>query len=77
MSNEPSEEEKCQKALKEIGALVRSALPAGIGFTLLVFSFDDDGFMTYLSTAQRAGMIKAMREMIARLERETLPGGAS
>jgi hypothetical protein len=52
-------------------------MPPGIGYMLMIFTMGDDGWMTYLSTAKRKDMIATMRELIAKLERETLPGGAS
>jgi hypothetical protein len=36
------------------------------GFALLVFDFGADGFMNYISNANRDDMIRAMEEFIAR-----------
>lgn len=63
---------------REIGAALGRALdrmPGGrksFGFTLLLFSYDGPE-ITYISSAQRADMIKTMQEMIAKL-RGTEPG---
>jgi len=59
-----------QRLLKDVGMKVASACPPGIGFALLVFQFGPGGFMTYASNGQREDMVKAMRELIARVEAE-------
>lgn len=51
---------------QEIGRLIGSQLPPGWGFALLVFTFGGGGTMTYISNAQRADMVKAMQEFIAK-----------
>lgn len=41
------------------------------GFALLIFPFDgSDGRMNYISNASRAGMVKALRELIRKFEAE-------
>lgn len=46
-----------------------------IGFALLMFSFGapDDGRMNYISNASRADMLKALKELIGRWERNPPP----
>lgn len=46
------------------------------GFALLVFDLNEQGWMTYFSNAERASMIKAMKECTAKLEAgiDTPPG---
>lgn len=53
---------------REIGRSIGGALPPGIGFCLLLFTFGDGGWGTYLSNAQRLDMIAAIRELLAKLE---------
>lgn len=72
-----SEQERTEKVLRDIGKMLKDSMPEGVGYTLMVFTFGDGGWMTYLSTAQRKDMIASMRDLIAKLERETLPGGSS
>lgn len=50
---------------------IRTDLPPGAGFALLVFDFGPRGFMAYISNAEREDMIRALREQIARLEAGT------
>lgn len=55
--------EAAEKMLKAIGNQLREACPPGMGFALLVFTFDK-GSMFYTSNAEREGMICAMQEFI-------------
>lgn len=50
--------------LKEIGDLLRTMMPEGYGFSLLIFSWGEGGSMFYTSNAERTEMIAAMREFI-------------
>jgi hypothetical protein len=52
--------------LQKIGRELKDQMPKGWGFSLLVFSYGEDGAMFYLSSAQRADMILAMQEFIQR-----------
>lgn len=53
--------------LKEIARTIKADMPKGFGFTLLIFSYAP-GSMFYISSAEREGMIAAMREFIAKHE---------
>jgi hypothetical protein len=57
---------EAEKMLKEIGQLIKSQCPPGIGFSLLVFTFGEGGSMFYSSNANREDMIRAMQEFIAK-----------
>ncbi len=54
----------------EVGRMLKDIMPEGVGFAFLMFTFDggDSGWMTYASNAQRSDMIKALQEMIEKLE---------
>lgn len=39
-----------------------------VGFVLMLFDFGDRGTLTYISNAQRADMISAVKEWLARQE---------
>jgi len=52
----------------DVGRAIAKAMPAEAGFALLVFDYGPRGSMTYTSSAQRSDMIKALRELISRLE---------
>lgn len=51
-------------SLRAIGKIIGEALPNGWGFALLVFTFGEDGTMTYMSNAHREDMLKAMQEFL-------------
>lgn len=59
-------DEEAEKVLRDIGLRLRSAMPPGYGFSLLIFSFGEGGNMFYTSNAQREDMIHAMQEFIAK-----------
>ena len=52
----------------EVGVILKGIMPEGVGYAFLMFTFGDDGWMTYASNAQRADMIKALNEMVEKLE---------
>lgn len=56
---------------RAIGRIIGGACPPGVGFSLQLFDFGDSGFCTYISNAQRDDMIKAMKELIGKLEAST------
>lgn len=62
-------EKKCREIGQSIGDRLQSSGYRGIGFALLLFDFGPGGFSTYISNAQRADMIKALREQADVLEK--------
>lgn len=60
--------DEIERLLKDIGASIGAALPDGFGFNLLIFNFGEGGATFYISNAQRADMLKAMKEFIAKQE---------
>jgi hypothetical protein len=57
-------EEEC----KAIARLIKRMMPPGVGFTLMMFTMGPGGWMTYLSSAERTTMLKAMKEFIEKAE---------
>lgn len=59
-----------EQTLKALGREIHTLVPAGWGFTLLLFTLHDegDGALFYISSAQRDDMCKAMREFLAKQE---------
>jgi hypothetical protein len=51
-----------------IGGALRMATGRELGFALVVFDFDNPGLGNYVSNADRAGMVEALRETADRLE---------
>lgn len=54
--------------MQQMAEKVKAMLPSDYGFTILVFPLNKPGVANYISNAQRADMIKALREMADRLD---------
>jgi hypothetical protein len=57
-----------RERMNEIARLIDGALPRGFGFVLLVFKFGRAGFMNYISNTERADVVRAMKEFVAKEE---------
>lgn len=66
MSNFQERNPQIEVKLKEIGKIIKSVLPKGWGFSLMIFNYGDKGNMFYISSANRQDMIEAMKEFIER-----------
>jgi hypothetical protein len=53
-----------------IARKLKEAMPPGVGFTLFMFEFGKGGFTSYLSTAERADMIRLVKEWLKVQEAE-------
>jgi len=56
--------EEIKRTLSDIGKMIGQSLPEGWGFGLLIFTFGEDGTMTWISNAAREDMLKAMQEFL-------------
>ncbi len=56
----------------EVGRLIGSAMPPGVGFALLIFDFGEKGNLAYISNAERTTMLESLREFIAKHEAGTV-----
>lgn len=54
--------------MRRLAKKIEKEIP-GLGFCLLVFEFHEAGMANYVANAQRADMIKSLRETADRLER--------
>lgn len=54
--------------MREIGQMIEIMLPEDMGFCLVVFPFSRPGIANYISNAERATMIEALKEKIKVLE---------
>jgi len=61
--------ENAEVVASDIGRLIKDACPPGWGFFLLLASYGQDGFMTYLASMGRADAIKLLRETADKLEK--------
>ena len=65
-----------ENLMRRLGRRIKSMMPIGWGFTLLIFSFGKSGLpgegehgaTFYISSAERESMIEAMKEFIKRHE---------
>ena len=62
--------EEVERKMQGIAAAVKALVPEGWGFAVLCFSYGENGFMNWVSNAQRDDMIKALREMADKLEND-------
>lgn len=60
--------EQVEKKLHELASQLKSGLPEGYGFMLLIFGFTPNDEMFYISSAKRESMIAAMREFVQKFE---------
>lgn len=56
------------EAARSIAAELKSKLPPGVGFAVLLFDIGAKGNLAYVSNAQRSSMLEAMREFIRTAE---------
>jgi hypothetical protein len=63
--NFPTEAHK----MRQVGEILKQQLP-DLGWALLVFEFNSKNPANYISNAQRADMIKFLRETLERFEKQ-------
>lgn len=57
------------QVMRDLGRKLKQTMPAGWGFTLLMFDFHEGpgkGSLFYISSARREDMVKSMREFLAK-----------
>lgn len=57
-----------RETMNKVASAIDSALPDGFGFVLLVFNFGEGGYMNYISNSDRADVVRAMKEFVAKEE---------
>lgn len=64
-----------ERLARRLAERLQSSIPRGVGFTLLVFDAPSvEGWITYISNADRADMLKTMKELMGRWQRQELEG---
>ncbi len=58
------ENERIRELLLALGRRIKAEMPAGYGFSLLIFGYSPNNELFYLSSAQREDMIRTMQEFI-------------
>lgn len=64
---------RMDRTAQSIGRMIGDTLPKGVGFTLALFTYDD-GWMTYVSSAERQGTITRLEELLEHMKRNSPPG---
>lgn len=57
-----------ERLCRDLGETMAAVCPPGYGFALVIFTLEP-GFSAYCSNAQRADMIRELRDVADRLER--------
>lgn len=52
--------------LNDLGGMLGAQMPEGWGFTLLLFTYGEDGSLFYISSANRQDMLNTMAEFIGK-----------
>lgn len=58
---------------RKLAKILGDSLPPNIGFTLFLYEYGDEGWLTYVSSGRREDMIKTINEWLD-LQQRT-PGG--
>lgn len=61
--------EEAEIVARRLGHMIGDVTPPGWGFVLLLNSWGEGGFSTYISNAERTSTIKLLREMAEKIER--------
>jgi len=56
---------EAEEHLREIGKILKSALPERLGFTLFLHDYGSEGGIFYMSSAKREDMTKSLREFLS------------
>lgn len=62
-----------EQEAQRLARVIDQGLPRGVGFTLFLYEFGEQAWMTYVSNGRRDDMINAVQEWLD-LQRRT-PGG--
>lgn len=62
--------ERAEVQAQRLGRVITGSIPHGWGFVLGLFSFGPDGFVTYISSGERASTIDLLRELATKIERK-------
>ena len=61
--------ESAEVTARKIGERLAEKMPPGWGFTLVLASYGEGGFCTYISSVQREGAVKMLHELLDKIER--------
>jgi len=61
--------EEAEVIARRVGRLIGARMPPGWGFALVLSSFDEGGFCTYVSNVERGSCVGMLRELVEKIER--------
>jgi len=62
--------ENAEVVARNVARLIKEACPPGWAFALILASYGESGFMTYLSSMRREDTIKLLRETADKIEKD-------
>lgn len=71
MSHDEKRRQELLAKMRDIGNVLREAVGKDAGFALFVFDWDEKGWLTYMSNAERSDMVRVLREHLERMEAGT------
>lgn len=60
--------EAAERRAQELGRMLKEGMPEGWGFVLVLASFGEAGYSTYVSNLDRGGAASLMRELAGKIE---------
>lgn len=62
-----------EERLRVIGEKVKKMMPKGMGMTIFMFDYGENGNMFYISSAKREDMIASIKEFLQKQENHDTP----
>lgn len=66
-----------EAAGQRLARMIAGVLPPGVGFTIVLFTLDHEGWLTYVSNAERADMIRTLDELLTRWKAQQETGATN
>lgn len=59
-----------ESTMRDIGRVLKNAMPPGVAFCLVLASIGEKGWTTYMSSVEREDAINLLKELIHKMEEE-------
>ena len=63
------ENNEIKDLLNKLGRSIGKDMPPGFGFTLLIYTYGEGGFLFYISSAEREDSINLIKEYLERIRK--------
>lgn len=70
MDNFNHKDEVAEKTLHNIGRIIKTQIPKGYGFSLILADYGDSGGVFYISSMDREGFVGTIKELLPKLEKD-------